>query len=107
MRPRAVCIRQAITLSREAPMRIRRLLSSAVLSFSLIGCGEGLSGSKGDAGPAGPQGEKGDTGPPGPAGVAGPAGPQGPQGLPGPPGLAAADPASSLRVLRATCNADG
>ena len=88
-------------------MRIGDLLTAAALSLCLLGCGEGAQGSKGDAGPPGPQRAKGDAGPAGPAGIAGPPGPQGPQGPPGPQGLAGqADPASSLRLVRAFCNAD-
>jgi hypothetical protein len=99
-------------LVERAWMRIASLVIAAVLSLSLLGCGEGASGVKGDAGPAGPPGAKGDVGPAGPAGVAGPPGPQGPQGppgMPGPQGPAGppGGPASSIRVVRANCNADG
>jgi hypothetical protein len=92
-------------------MRIIGPLTAAALSLLLIGCAEGTPGPKGDMGPAGPAGARGDAGPAGPAGIAGPPGPSGPQGPQGPQGAQGPagppDPASSIRVVRANCNADG
>jgi hypothetical protein len=92
-------------------MRILNVVNVVVLSLCLIGCGESAPGPKGDAGPAGPPGAKGDTGPAGPAGAAGPPGPQGSQGPSGPQGAAGPPgppgPGSSIRVVRANCNAGG
>jgi hypothetical protein len=93
-------------------MRILNVVTIFALSLGLIGCGEGAPGPKGDAGPAGTPGAKGDTGPAGPAGLAGPPGPRGPEGPPGPQGpreaaVAPGSVGSSIRVVRANCNADG
>src|SRR4051794_9878937 len=98
-------------------MRIANLMIVAALSFCLAACGEGAPGPKGDAGSAGPPGAKGDAGPPGTPGLAGapgspgPQGPPGPQGAPGTPGvpgaIGTADGAPSIRIVRATCNAEG
>jgi len=79
-------------------MARRQLISSALLTlalatFGLGGCGQGPKGDAGQTGPQGPQGEPGLAGPPGPVGPAGPPGPQGEQGPLSP----------SLRVLRNNC----
>jgi hypothetical protein len=91
-------------------MNFIRMLLPVVLVAGLAACDK-IAGLKGDPGPPGPPGERGEAGPPGPPGPPGPAGPAGAAGPAGPPGAAgqagttAATPSSSVRIVRANCNA--
>jgi hypothetical protein len=85
-------------------MTFRDLALVLIVAVGLSACDQGP---KGDPGPAGPPGAKGDVGPAGPKGDAGPPGPRGdvgPEGPQGPQGPAAST-ASSVRVIRSTCEA--
>jgi hypothetical protein len=73
-------------------MNLIRVLLPIVLAIGLAACDK-IPGLKGEAGPPGPPGEKGEAGPPGPPGPAGQA------------GSAAATLSSSVRIVRANCNA--